>query len=115
MTVNRTTDGPDAATMTVFFEFVNQESPAGASGYERTTIIDMLDKQDSRILRELLEKTGAKDIKATEEEERELQQLAEERVKSEQDRARVKLEQDARRREKQMLERARGLGTASNA
>ena len=115
MTVNRSTDQAGPATLTVFFSKADGEGVTATTNTEsggRVETIDMKHKQETDILKELLLETGAKEIQATPEEESELRQLAEEGIWSEQDRRRSRLDLETRRREKQMLEQARGLGTA---
>jgi len=65
----------------------------------------------SEILKKLMEVTQAIEVKATAEEEEELGRIAEDDLKSEQDRARTKIDLEKRRKEAQLLEQARGAAT----
>ncbi|MCJ1448437.1 MAG: hypothetical protein MMC23_008952 [Stictis urceolatum] len=117
MTVNRSTDQAGPATMTIIFAQPGHPttSTADLSGSnERIETIDMKHKHESDILRSLMEITGAEDTKATAEEELDLRQLAEDRIRSEQDRVRSRLDLESRRREAQLLEQARGMSSGDN-
>ena len=112
MTVNRTSDQSGPATMTIFFLSKNNPDLSTASSnnstsIERVEVIDMKHKHESDILRELLKTTGAEEIKTTEEEKFQLQEIEEEKARSDQDRIRSRNDLEAKRREAQLLAQAR--------
>ena len=74
---------------------------------ERVETIDMTHQNEKDIWKRLVQITKAAEVKATEEEEAELRQIEDERIKSEQDRAREKVVLEEARREKALLAAAR--------
>ena len=119
MTVDRTTDQKGGATMTVFFASVSHgESPAEnteSSVNERVEVIDMKNKHESEILDGLMKVTRAVQVEPTEEEELELRQMEEERIKSEEDRSRMSAVTAQRMREKELIAQARASIAGSEA
>jgi large subunit ribosomal protein MRP49 len=78
-----------------------------------THTIDIKAVHESTILQELIEKTGAEVLKPTEQEEEELRELAEFKVRSEADRVEVREKLMKQRREEELLRLARGEITAT--
>lgn len=111
MTVDRTTDQKGSATMTVFFApSADAESPAQnteSSVNERAEAIEMKHRHESEILDRLMKVTRAVQVQPTEEEELELRQMEEERIKSEEDRRRMAAVTAQRLREKELMAQAR--------
>ena len=83
-------------------------TPSEHDPVERVETIDMKHKTESQILDELIRLTGAYTIEPTEAEKDELRILAEQKVRSERD-AKAALERRAAaKREKELLDQARG-------
>ncbi|MCJ1253432.1 hypothetical protein MMC24_001243 [Lignoscripta atroalba] len=125
MTINRSTDQTGPATLSIFFAPAPTStsptaSPAPASSTststppsehtpsDRTESIDMKHKHESDILLQLMKITRAMPVEATADEEEELQQLEEQRKRSEQDALRMAEVNEKRRREQALLQQARG-------
>ena len=125
MTVNRSLDQEGPATLTVFFvsplestSSISSSVPHVPSGQstaapghaptDRVATIDMKHKHESEILSRLLELTKAKPYEASPDELAELRDVDVEKIRSERDReAQAKLN-EIRRREKALLDLARG-------
>jgi len=111
MTVDHTTDQKGSATMTVFFApSADAESPTQnteSSVNERAEAIEMKHKHESEILDRLMKATQAVQVQPTEEEELELRQMEEERIKSEEDRRRMAAVTAQRLREKELMAQAK--------
>jgi large subunit ribosomal protein MRP49 len=129
MTVNRTTNQTGHALMTVHFTSsvaaatikpdissttTKQTStgpvPESKAGppTERTEVINMKHRQDSEILEQLLKLTRAKVVRATAEEQREIQEMEEQNARSERDAAMMAEVNATKKREAEILEQARG-------
>jgi large subunit ribosomal protein MRP49 len=74
----------------------------------RKETINMKDKKDSDVLRQLLELTKATTITATVDEEAELKRIAEQEIKSEEQRVQARIDKEEREREERLLAQARG-------
>ena len=126
MTINRTTDQAGLSTMTIFFApppdpISTTRSPiptsstststtiSGQAPFDRTESIDMKYKNESDILARLMSLTTATPVVATPEEEAELQGLEEQRKRGLQDAERMAEVNERRRREKSLLQAARGV------
>jgi large subunit ribosomal protein MRP49 len=129
MTVNRTTNQTGPALMTVHFTSPEAaatikpeisstttkqtstgpvpESKAGPPT-ERTEVINMKHRQDSEILEQLLKLTKAKVVRATAEEQREIQEMEEQNARSERDATMMAEVNATKKREAEILEQARG-------
>lgn len=79
-----------------------------------THTLDIRDKQESEILRALIEKTGATELQPTEQEVQEMAELAEQRERSEKDRVEVREKLLKERREAELLRLARGEVPSAN-
>ena len=125
MTVSRTTDNAGPATMTVFYAPAPESASATASPapsssttsaattsghtpFERVESIDMKHKHETEILEKLMRLTKAMQVVATAEEDAELQALEDQRQRSEADRKGMAEVNERKRREKSILEQARG-------
>lgn len=82
---------------------------------ERTITIDMKDRHSSEILEFLIAETRAVPLKPTPEEVEEMQSLEKLREKSKQDQARVLSDRMEKKREEDMLKRARAAGGLAEA
>ena len=103
MTSDSATASPAPAESTT-----TTSTPSDHDPVERVETIDMKHKTESQILDELIRLTGAYTIEPTEAEKEELRLLAEQKVRSERD-AKAALERRAAaKREKELLEQARG-------
>ena len=114
MSVDRTRDQDAQAILTVHFSRAQDEpssmrrtSNATPAASEPSRTIDMKHKSAADIWSELREVTSAVEIAATAEEDQQLRDLAEPRVRSERDREQLREVVAARRREEQFLEQAR--------
>lgn len=117
-------DGP--ATLTIFFDepsvgtstvtsTASTTSPAealAADFHGRTEVIDMKHKHESEILKQVMELTRATPVRATPEDEAEMQALDEQKKRSTQDMLRNAKLNDQKKQEKALLEQARGVMTA---
>lgn len=106
MVVDRTAKSEDPATMSIHFG--SPESNDGSAATERVFNIDMKHRNNSEILEELVKATKAKEVEPTEEDREEKRVLEEQKVAS---LAASKLSQEVRarvKREKELLEQARG-------
>ncbi|KAL9590274.1 MAG: hypothetical protein Q9203_000947, partial [Teloschistes exilis] len=131
MTVNRSQDQAGPATLTIFYASPHDSSTSSPSSaapsssttsitstsdhtpFERAETISMKHRHESQILSDLLNLTKATPIVASPEEEAELQALADERKRSEADRARNAAYTEQKRQEKALLDQARGaIGAA---
>ena len=74
----------------------------------RKEIIDMKDRKVPEIVEQLLELTKATPITATPAEEVEFQRIAEQEIKSEEQRVRMRIEKEEKEREERLLAQARG-------
>ncbi|MCJ1372409.1 hypothetical protein MMC20_003633 [Loxospora ochrophaea] len=126
MTVNRTTDQSAPATLSVFFAAPRSsdrptaspapsESTSGAKApelnhaiFERVESIDMKYKQGEEIWDRFLRVTRAIIVEATPEERKEMGDLEEQRVRSEEDRRQNAEVLERKRREQALLDQARG-------
>ena len=133
MTVNRSNDNSGPSTMTVFFASVPEptsatnispahsvsESPLTATPevppIERIESINMKHYHESEILEQLMRVTKATSVLATAEDEAELQALEEQKQRGEVDRERMAEVNERRKREKRLLEQARGGLAAARA
>ena len=124
MTVNRTNNNVEAAIMTIFFSPTGSATAAAQSKgvqtnesqiNERAETIDMTHQNEKDIWKRFMQITKAGEVKATEEEELELRQIEEERIKSEQDKAREKVVLAEARREQALLATARASVNAQAA
>ncbi len=121
MTVTRSTgeeakEGP--ATLTIFF---NEPSAAtttptttpvealAADSPGRTEVIDMKYKHESEILKQVMDLTKATQVRATPEEQAEIQALGEQKRRSTQDMVRNAKLNDQIRQEKELLKQARAM------
>ncbi|KAK4507144.1 hypothetical protein PRZ48_000878 [Zasmidium cellare] len=116
MTVDRDIEQTDPATMSVHFAPENADQTSGSATAssapsqqtERVETINMKNYTNSEILDALVQLTKAYPVEPTPEEQEELAKLEEQRRKSEKD---SKLSQEVRarvKREKELLEQARG-------
>ena len=122
MTVVRSQTEAGLATLTIFFD----DHPAGmssttasmtttaasaealaASSSGRKEVIDMQHKHESEILKQVMELTQATQVRATPEEEAEMQESGEQRKRSAQDVLRNAKLNEQKRQEKALLEQAR--------
>lgn len=127
MIVNRHTENDRAPTMTIYIRNPSATPPAEApiqtpsswtdlskavpAAYdEKTVTIDMKNKHSSQILEFFIAETRAQPLKPTPEEVAEMQSLEQLKKDSESDRARVKGDRMAKKREEDMLKRARAAG-----
>lgn len=77
--------------------------------------VDIRMMPESEILAQLTSRTGATELKPTEQEEQELQEIKEFKIRSEQDRVDVREKLLKERREQELLKLARGeIATATN-
>lgn len=108
----KTTD----ATMSISFAPATSTTDSiSPTPSERTETINMLNLTNSQILSELRRITNGSPVEATAEEQQELRLLEEQRLRGERDR-RASLEVRARvKREKELLEQARGQLAAEGA
>ncbi|KAI9717001.1 MAG: hypothetical protein M1828_007466 [Chrysothrix sp. TS-e1954] len=109
MTVERTEDQSGPSQMIVYLATRQNESdaPSKEADLEETKRIDMKEKHSSEILAELMRMTGGKEVRATPEEQRQLDELAEQKRRSDQDKAVMLGVTTAKRREKQFLDQAK--------
>ncbi|KAL8969047.1 MAG: hypothetical protein Q9183_002178, partial [Haloplaca sp. 2 TL-2023] len=132
MTVNRSHDNSGPALLTVFYAPPG-DSNSGSSPpstltsmtqsthtfdqtpVERTKTINMKHKHESEILSELINSTKATLVVATAEEEAEIEELKDQEKRSEADRLRNAAYTEQKRREKALLEQARGAVGAVGA
>ncbi|KAI4097470.1 MAG: hypothetical protein L6R37_006799 [Teloschistes peruensis] len=131
MTVNRSQDQAGPATLTIFYASPHDSSTSSPSSaapsssstsitstsdhtpFERAETIGMKHRHESQILSDLLNLTKATPIVASPEEVAELQALADEKKRSEADRARNAAYTEQKRQEKALLDQARGaIGAA---
>lgn len=129
MTVERFQDQTGPATLSIFFAPPSSANPSSASAssspaatsstsgdkapsdhtpWERVESIDMKHRKEREILGDLIRVARAKELEATEEEEVELRELETQRVKSERDREGVRVYNEKIRKERELLEQARG-------
>lgn len=90
-------------------------TPSDHDPVERVETINMKHKTESQILDELIKLTGAYAIEPTEAEREELRSLEEQRVLSERDSKAAAERRAAEKREKELLEQARGDIAAQTA
>lgn len=83
---------------------------AAASPHERIVTIDMKDKHSSQILEQLLAETRAVPYEASAQDLTEMQALERGKKRSAKDRSRVQTVRDEKKREDEMLKRARAAG-----
>lgn len=117
MTISRTTNTADPATMSIFFSSVPESGASSSSSSdgqvqntavnERLQTINMKHKHESDILKELLQITEAVEVKATEKELEMMRDIEEQRKKSDEDREFDKVVQEKKRQETQLLDQAR--------
>ncbi|WPH03490.1 Hypothetical protein R9X50_00637000 [Acrodontium crateriforme] len=106
MSVDRTAKAEDPATMSIHFSSL--ESAEESAAAEKVIKIDMKHRNNSEILEELIKATKAREAEPTEEDREEKRVLEEQKVAS---LAASKLSQEVRarvKREKELLEQARG-------
>ena len=126
MTVNRSKTKGGSATLTIFFhetaaattstatiKVLGETSEADFNG--RTEVIDIKHKHESEILQQVMELTKATPVRATPEEEAEMQELQEQKKRSAQDMLRNARLNEQKRQEKALLEQARGAVAAEPA
>ncbi len=126
MTVVRSRDiqaKDGSATLTIFFDepsvgtsavtstsTTTASAEALAADFPGTTeVIDMKHKHESEILKQVMELTQATPVKATPEEEAEMQALDEQKKKSTQDMLRSTKLNEQKEQEEALLEQARGV------
>jgi len=121
MTVDRTTDQDGPATLSIFFvppsSSTKPAAPTSSTSKETATSdhipadrvesIDMKHKKESEILEQLLRLTGAKVVTPTAREQEELDELAEQRRRSEHDAQIMARHVAAKRRQAEVLEQAK--------
>ncbi|KAK3669597.1 hypothetical protein LTR78_010535 [Recurvomyces mirabilis] len=107
MTVDRTALAEDAAVMSVHFT-QPAEDGTDAQLTDRVQTIDMKLRNNSEILEQLVQLTKAQPVEPTAEEIEELKDLEEQRVKGARDSARSAEVRARVKREKELLEQARG-------
>lgn len=110
MTIDRTATSQDPAIMSIHFASPQQSSSSDSEHLqtERVQTIDMTNRLNPDILQEFIRVTNAYPVEPTPEEKEEIRALEEQRVRSQRDRERS-LEVRARlKREKELLEQARG-------
>lgn len=110
MTIDRTATSQDPAIMSIHFGNPQQSSSSDSKhlGTDRIHTIDMTNRLSPDILQEFTRVTNAYPVEPTPEEKEEMRMLEEQKVRSLRDRERS-LEVRARiKREKELLEQARG-------
>lgn len=126
MTVNRSKTEGGPATLTISFDdpaaATTSATTAKAEGETseedfngRTEVIDMKYKHESEILQQVMELTKAAPVRATPEEEAEMQELQEQKKRSTQDMLRNERLNEQKRQEKALLEQARGAAAVEPA
>ncbi|KAL4875794.1 CI-B8 domain-containing protein [Aspergillus karnatakaensis] len=120
MTVKQTQDNEAPPLLTVYFaENLSKSSQSAGettqdlqapepSAEEKTAVVDLRHLAYTDIWRKLKSVTGAKEIEATEEEQAQIAQFSEWRVKSREDRARIAALTQAKKDHEAMLAAARG-------
>ena len=121
MTVDRTEDNSGSAPLTILFTSspVDTQAPGPTQStsldkaasdhqpFDRTHLIEMKHKHPSEILEELLAVTQAREVKPTQEERMAMEELVDQRRRSDHDREMQKQVLAKKRREKEILEQAR--------
>jgi large subunit ribosomal protein MRP49 len=129
MTVNRTNNQTGPALLTVHFtspqstttinpeisSTTGKQTPTGSiteskagSPTERTEVINMKHRLESEILDQLLKLTKARVVRATPEEQRQIQEMEEQNARSERDAAMMAEVRAKKKREEEILTQARG-------
>jgi len=127
MTVDRSPEQSGPATLSVFFAPIantgsnsataspaptsstsGDKAPSDHTPWERVEAIDMKHKKPEEILERLMEVTRAQAVVASGEEEVEVRELEEQRLRSERDREEVMAYNEKVRQERALLEQARG-------
>lgn len=120
MTVKQTKEQEGPAALTIYFaERASSAAAANSSTIqdkyapaplpnEKTAVLDAKNLDFKEIWKKVKTVTGAQDVPATPEEQKELEELERLRVKSEQDRARVAAIRQAKKDQERMLQEARG-------
>ncbi|KAI9665624.1 MAG: hypothetical protein M1821_003557 [Bathelium mastoideum] len=125
MTVDRTQDQSAPATLTLFYSpepssdsptaspapissTTPSSTPSNHQPFERMHTIDMKHRTDSHILEELMKVTKAMEVRPTPEDEAMIQELEEQRTRSEQDRQLMASVMRERKAEEARLKQARG-------
>ena len=101
MVVNRTADQTAPSTLTLLYEQGTQK------------VIDMKNKTEPEIFKQLLTETGAVEVKATPEEEAEFKRIAAQEIVSEEHRRETRARIAAKLREEQFMAQARASVAAS--
>ena len=107
MTVDRTALAEDPATMSVHFASASEDG-TNDQLTDRVQTIDMKLRNNSEILEELVKLTKAQQVEPTAEEVEELKDLEEQRIKGARDSVRSGEVRARVKREKELLEQARG-------
>jgi large subunit ribosomal protein MRP49 len=134
MVVNRHSDNERKPTMTIYVRDKSADASAGApapiqpasswndlskaqppAAGERVITIDMKDRHSSQILEYLIAETRAVPLKPTPEQVEEMQSLEQLSQQSKTDRARVLSDRMEKKREEDMLKRARAAGGLADA
>jgi large subunit ribosomal protein MRP49 len=110
MTSDSATASPAAVNSTTA-----SSTPSDHDTVERVETIDMKHKTESQILDELIRLTGAYTIEPTAAEKEELRSLEEQRIRSELDSKAAAERRAAAKREKELLEQAKGEIAAQTA
>ncbi|KAL2009758.1 hypothetical protein VTN00DRAFT_5565 [Thermoascus crustaceus] len=120
MTVKQTEEQEGPAALTIYFAERTSSAAAASSSTiqdkyapaplpnEKTAVLDAKNLDFKEIWKKVKTVTGAQDVPATPEEQKELEELERLRVKSEQDRARVAAIRQAKKDQERMLQEARG-------
>jgi len=101
MVVNRTADQTAPSILTLFYR----------EGESHT--IDMKNRSESEVLKQLLDTTKAVEVKPSQEEEAEFKRIAEQEVLSEEHRRQTRIRKETALREEQLLSQARSAVAAS--
>lgn len=130
MVINRTSNQEGPATLSVYFRepgatYQETQMPSSSfSGFakapppgegERVLTIDMKHQLSDKILKDLIEKSGAVPVKPTPQEEQDMLEIDELQKTGEVDRARVKKKTDAEKREKRLIAQAQSEAAAIRA
>lgn len=104
----------DPAGPSLLHIYTATKGSQAAQNAEPTHTINIRDQMESEILEALVAKTGAQEIKPTEQELQEMREIAEAKERSEKDRVEVREKLLKVRREEELLKLARGEIPATN-
>ena len=108
MIVDRIDDPSGPSQMTVYFSSQRQGATSAQEADQETTqVINMKNKHSSAILDELLHLVEAREVEPTTEEQQQLDELAEQRRRSDYDRDVMARVIAAKRREQEFLDQAK--------